>query len=129
MNELNKDTDDPHRGTEELLPWYVTGQLDEADRERVERHLSGCASCELQLRLERRLADEVREVAPDVEIGWQRLRARIEPPAARRNRKASLANRAWRTAKRPAVATLIAAQLALLAFTGGLATYLSRPQP
>ena len=128
MNDLNHDTDDPHRGTEELLPWYVTGQLDQADRERVERHLSGCASCELQLRLERRLADKWREAAPDVEIGWQRLRARIEPPA-RRNRTVSLAARAWHTAKRPGVAALIAAQLALIAFTGGLATYLSRPQP
>jgi anti-sigma factor RsiW len=132
MNDLNH-TDDPHRGIEELLPWYVTGQLDQADRERVERHLSGCARCELQLRLERRLADKWRDVAPDVEIGWQRLRAQIEtplePPPARRNRTASLAARAWRASRRPGVAALIAAQLALLAFTGGLATYLSRPQP
>src|SRR5258708_2819587 len=128
MNDLKHDTDDPHRGTEELLPWYVTGQLDEADRERVERHLAGCASCELELRLERRLADRWREVAPDVELGWHRLRARLEPPPppARRNRKASLAARAWRSASRPTVAALIAAQFALLAFTGGLAVYLGR---
>src|SRR4051794_34447417 len=103
MNDLNHDTNDLHRETEELLPWYVTGQLDQADRELVERHLSGCARCERQLRLERRLADEVREFAPGVEAGWQRLRARVEPtpPAARRNRKASLAARAWRLASRP----------------------------
>jgi anti-sigma factor RsiW len=68
---------DPHRETEELLPWYVTGQLDETEREAVERHLAGCAQCEKQLRVERRLAEEFRANTPDIELGWQRLRSRL----------------------------------------------------
>ena len=119
--------DDPHRDTEELLPWYVTGQLDETDREAVERHLAACAQCEKQLRLERRLADEVRTSTPDVELGWQRLRRRLEPPPARRNRTASLGSRVWRAASRPAMATALAAQLALVVIAGGIYSYVTQP--
>src|SRR4051794_28857111 len=57
---------DPHRETEELLPWYVTGRLHEHEREAVERHVAGCAHCEKQLRLERRLAEEFRATTPGV---------------------------------------------------------------
>jgi anti-sigma factor RsiW len=119
---------DPHRDTEELLPWYVTGQLDQHEREAVERHLASCARCERQLRLERRLADEFRATTPDVELGWQRLRGRLEPPPPRRNRAATLARRAWRVASRPVVATALAAQLALVVTAGGLALYFAQPQ-
>jgi anti-sigma factor RsiW len=118
---------DPHRETEDLLPWYVTGQLDEHERETVERHLAGCARCEKQLRLERRLADEFRATTPDVELGWQRLRARLEPPPRRRNRTATVARRAWRAASRPMVATALAAQLALVVIAGGVVIYFSHP--
>lgn len=118
---------DPHRETEELLPWYVTGQLDEHDREAVECHLAACAQCEKQLRLERRLAEQFRATTPDVELGWQRLRARLEPPPARRNRKASLGSRAWRSATRPMVAFAIAAQLAVIVLAGGVASYIYQP--
>jgi anti-sigma factor RsiW len=117
----------PHRETEELLPWYVTGQLEQDDREAVERHLAGCARCEKQLRLERRLAEEFRATTPDVELGLQRLRSRLEPPPARRNRKASLASRAWRAASRPMVAAAVAAQLAIVVLVGGVASYISQP--
>lgn len=118
---------DSHRETEELLPWYVTGQLDEHEREAVERHLAGCAQCEKQLRLERRLAEEFRASAPDVELGWQRLRNRIEAPPARRNRKATLASRAWRVATRPAMAVALAAQLVLVVIAGGIGAYVYQP--
>jgi anti-sigma factor RsiW len=118
---------DPHRDTEELLPWYVTGQLDEDERERVERHLAGCSRCEKQLRIERRLSEEFRAITPDVELGWQRLRTRLEPPPARRNRAAGLASRAWRAASRPMVATAIAAQLAIVVVAGGVFSYIYQP--
>jgi anti-sigma factor RsiW len=126
MNQTIHDND-PHQDIEELLPWYVTGQLEEQDRERVERHLAGCAECEKQLRIERRLAEEYRAWTPDIELGWQRLRTRLEPPPARRNRKASLASRAWRAAARPVVAAAIAAQLAIVVLVGGVASYVSQP--
>ena len=37
--------DKPHDEAEALLPWYATGQLDERDRARVEKHLSACTDC------------------------------------------------------------------------------------
>ena len=40
----------PHDEAEELLPWYVTGRLDAADRERVEMHLTDCPRCQAELR-------------------------------------------------------------------------------
>jgi anti-sigma factor RsiW len=50
---------DPHRDTQMLLPWYVSGRLDEADLALVESHLETCEECRAELQLERRLAGEV----------------------------------------------------------------------
>src|SRR5215213_7461012 len=77
---------DPHDQAEELLPWYATGQLEGADRARVEAHLASCARCQRRLGLERVLLDQVRALAPEVEGGWARLRARIEARPTSRSR-------------------------------------------
>jgi len=69
---------DGHDGLRELLPWYVTGQLDEADAARVEAHLEGCAECQAELRFEERLESEVARLPLEVEAGWARMRRRIE---------------------------------------------------
>lgn len=116
---------DPHDEAEELLPWYVTGRLDPADRERVEKHLTDCAACQGQLRLERRLADEYRAFSPQVEASWLSLRQRIDPspvspPAA--------ANSNWFSPlSRQLVGGLIAAQLAIVAVTAGVVSYVGQP--
>lgn len=116
---------DPHDEAEELLPWYVTGRLDAADRERVEKHLTDCAQCQAQLRLERRLVDEYRAFSPQVEASWLTLRQRIDqspvaPPVA--------ANSNWFVpASRRAVGGLIAAQLAIVAVTAGVVSYAGQP--
>lgn len=70
---------DPHRNTDSLLPWYVSGQLDAGERAEVEAHLTGCAECRAELRLERRLGAEVAGLALDAEAGWERLRDRVIP--------------------------------------------------
>ena len=129
-------TDRPaHDEAEELLPWYATGQLDEADRARVDAHLSSCAYCRQQLAVERRLIDEFQAMSPEVESGWGRLKARIESPAraapvaiarplpARSGILAGL----WATLSRPAVATLAVAQLAFVVVAGSVLLSLSRP--
>ena len=77
----------PHDEAEELLPWYATGQLDPEQRALVEQHLLTCAHCEQQLALERRLIGQLREMTPEVESGWARLRARIDAPAPVRPRR------------------------------------------
>ena len=71
----------PHDEAEELLPWYANGQLDEADRAKVDAHLSCCDQCRRQLALERQLIDEFQGMVQEVESGWVRLRNRIQAPA------------------------------------------------
>jgi hypothetical protein len=123
-----------HDEAEELLPWYATGQLDEADRALVDAHLSSCAYCRHQLALERRLIDEFQAMSPEVESGWERLRSRIAAPAAaplppvrRRPAAPNIIEQLWATLSRPAVATLAVAQLAFVILAGSVLLSLSRP--
>jgi len=120
----------PHDEVEELLPWYANGELDARDRARVDAHLSSCTHCRQQLALDRRLIDEFRAMTPEVESGWERLRNRIDAPAAvrtfRPNRRSPLAE-AWAFFSRPAVATLAAAQLAFVVIAGAVLLSLSQP--
>lgn len=116
-----------HDPTEELLPWYATGQLDEVDRARVEKHLYSCEACRAQVAVERRLMSEFRSTSPQVESGWARLRARIDPPRAAHAAKPPIFVELWAILSRPAVATLAAAQLALIVVGGGALYSLTRP--
>ena len=43
MNQLRQTVD--HDEIEGLLPWYVNGTLDEAERTRVQRHIGDCTEC------------------------------------------------------------------------------------
>lgn len=118
----------PHDEAEELLPWYVTGQIDRADRARVERHLLSCGDCREQLAVERRLIDEFQAMTPEVESGWARLRGRIDMPlrAALPPPRQPFAE-LWALLTRPAVAALAVAQLAFVVIAGGALLSLSRP--
>ena len=117
----------PHDEAEELLPWYATGQLDAADRARVERHLLSCGDCREQLAVERRLIDEFQAMAPEVESGWVRLRGRIDTPVqVARPPKQPFAE-LWAFLTRPAVAAIAVAQLAFVVIAGGALLSLSRP--
>jgi hypothetical protein len=120
----------PHDEAEELLPWYASGQLDEADRAKVDTHLSSCAYCRQQLALERQLIDEFQAMTPEMESGWSRLRHRIEAPAPVRISRPSrptIFAEAWAFLTRPAVAALAAAQLAFVVVAGGVLLTLSQP--
>jgi anti-sigma factor RsiW len=127
----------PHDEAEELLPWYATGQLDEADRAKVDAHLSSCAHCRQQLALEHQLIDEFQAMSPEIESGWSRLKARLEAPvpvtaapiaAAERHRtRPNPFAEIWAMLSRPAVATLAIAQLAFVVFAGSLLLSLSKP--
>ena len=127
----------PHDEAEELLPWYATGQLDEADRAKVDAHLSSCAHCRQQLALEHQLIDQFQAMSPEVESGWSRLKARLETPAPamaapvapamRRRARPNPLSELWTLLSRPAVATFAIAQLAFVVFAGSLLLSLSRP--
>jgi len=58
---------DQHHEVQALLPWYLTGRIDAADRDMVESHLAICAICREDLDSEREIAALVGEIslAPD----------------------------------------------------------------
>jgi hypothetical protein len=76
--------DDNHWELQRLLPWYVTDRLDPAEHARVEAHLAACEECQEEVRFERTLAETVKDLPLDAEVGWRRLerRLRAEPPRA-----------------------------------------------
>src|ERR1700742_3615465 len=84
--------DDPHTQTQHLLPWYVNGTLEDSETAQVERHLSECAECREDLKMETALAGHVKALPRDVDRGWEALRARIEGGQAA-PRKAALFSR------------------------------------
>ena len=126
-NDPSLDQGGPHDEAESLLPWYATGQLDAAERARVERHLYSCAACREQLTLERRLIGEFQATSPQLESGWARLKAQIAPPPPVRPARPSGLAELWSILSRPAVATLAVAQLAFLVVAASLLVSLSRP--
>jgi anti-sigma factor RsiW len=118
---------DPHDEAEELLPWYATGQLEEADRVRVEDHLTSCSECREQLTLERRMVQEFRSADPEMDAGWTRLRSRIEAESAAPRHAPRETGRVWKMFRQPAVAALAAAQVGFLVLSAGILLSLSRP--
>ena len=121
----------PHDEAEELLPWYATGRLEAAQRERVESHLAECADCREQLTVERRLIEQFRSFSPEVESGWNRIAARI----SNENRQVAHPTRTirqfvdelWAAFAQPAVAALATAQIAFLVAASGIFLWLSQP--
>ena len=121
-------SDDLHDQAEELLPWYATGQLEPADRMLVESHLSSCARCQRQLGVERRLIEEFHSLEPQIDSGWAMMRSRVAPHAGRPSRIPTAIGDFWGLLRRPAVATLAAAQLAFVVIAGTALLSLSHPR-
>ena len=120
------DRRDPHEQAEELLPWYATGQLDDADRSIVEAHLAACARCQRQLAGERRMVEQFQSFSPEVDSGWARMRQRIETPSPKRRPTVrQTVTEIWQLLKRPAIAALATAQVAVLAIAAAIAPSLS----
>jgi anti-sigma factor RsiW len=115
--------DDEHREVGLLLPWYVTGRLEDPERVRVEAHLATCAQCQAELRFERRLETEVAELPVEVERGWAEMRNRIAASAPARGKARGRGDR--RPAGRQAIWMwgAIAAQMVLLLMLGGFTLF------
>jgi anti-sigma factor RsiW len=78
MVDIIRPTIDPHRQTQQLLPWYVTGRLDRVETALVEQHLGECAECREDLATDVALARQIKALPGDADQGWSALKARIE---------------------------------------------------
>ncbi|HVF60572.1 MAG TPA: zf-HC2 domain-containing protein [Thermoanaerobaculia bacterium] len=118
-----------HEELELLLPWYVNGTLEAAERAALDDHLAGCPRCRAELAREEGLAAALRaaeDVAPAPHPAQlARLLSRLdgEPRAERPPRRRPAAHLAalWAGTPRPvrwAVAAQTLLVLALAAATG-----------
>lgn len=76
---------DPHVAVQKLLPWYLTGRLEDAERAQVDEHLADCPECRAELETERswQLLQPGEAAQADVEAGWANMRALLGGHAAR----------------------------------------------
>ncbi len=74
-----------HARSEVLLPWYVNGTLDAAERAFVESHIGQCERCRADIARLRSIADDVREydVDPGRDLALGRLSVRLDAADAR----------------------------------------------
>lgn len=122
--------DSAHREVRDLLPWFVTGALDDEENRLVGEHLQTCAACRGELEWEQQLraANNVAVPARDVDRAFAALRARL-PAAAQavplRDRLRALRDRLL---PRPWVGWALAVQTAAI-FGLGIALVSVRMQP
>ncbi len=74
---------DVHATVQILLPWYVTGKLEDSERNQVDEHLQNCPDCSGELEVERQLQWMQPQQSPplDVNDSWQKMRLRIDATA------------------------------------------------
>ena len=113
MGDVIRLQDELHMRAQELLPWYVNGTLDAAERDGLEAHLAQCAECTADVRRERLLATRIAELGIDGDLGWEawrdrmtRLPPRVSTPARLLRRPVSLG---WVVGGQLAAAALIIA--------------------
>ena len=87
----------PHDEAEELLPWYVTGRLDAADRERVEKHLTDCARLPGAASRRAPARRRISRLSPQVEASWTQPARADRAVAARRPLPPAAAAFRWRS--------------------------------
>ena len=112
---------DAHNDVNALLPWYASGRLDADDLARVEAHLAGCAQCQADLAVEKRLCAAVAALpeddVPSVDAGWAALNGRLKPRRPRLLEQMDGLRRQWRLS---AGWLRVAAVAQLVVICGGL---------
>jgi anti-sigma factor RsiW len=122
---------DRHRETLELLPWYLNGNLDAADRAKVKAHLEDCAECREELVFESRLRTEVAKLPLETESSFVEFRRRLAPMPPREPRRAhmlQMVRAAARMADRVTLKVAVQAAVVLLG-VGIVVPSLLRPGP
>lgn len=126
---------DAHAKVQELLPWYLSGGLNDDEQAMVRQHLGACADCQAELQAERRLAAEVAAApsAPvlDVEHGWAAMSGHLQREAlpGRRALRAGGRIAAQFRSGAPWMSWALAAQAACLALTVGALVYETSKPP
>jgi len=123
---------DAHFEIELLLPWYVTGRLDSAERETVDLHLADCDACRALLAEELALRDAVVAIpCPQPPTSERAPVANAQLGPRSRARGASGWARMRRALARPRKpGWFIAAQAATIAIAIGVVLWNApRPQP
>lgn len=109
--------DSTHHAVRDLLPWFVTGTLDETEIRLVDGHLQTCAACRGELEWERQLREANNVALPgrDVERALAALRARL-PASARATPSWHARLQVWRenVLPRPWLGWALAAQMAAI---------------
>jgi hypothetical protein len=74
------------------------------------------------------MIEEFQAFSPEIDSGWSRLRARLDPDQRWQPSRLGALRGAWDMLRRPAIATLAAAQLAFVMLAGGAFLSLSKPE-
>jgi len=84
MGDIIRLQDELHARAQGLLPWYVNGTLDAAERDAVDAHLVQCEECTADVRREHALAAQLAALGIDTDHGWEKMRERMTrlPPRA-----------------------------------------------
>jgi len=120
MNDISYPYEDPHRQTQRLLPWYVSGAIDPDDTAMVEAHLADCVECRSDLGWERALAREMSAMRTGEGRDWAVPRDRLQEPASPRRPRPARRALPGLFRKPVAVGWALAAQAASLILMAGL---------
>ena len=111
-----------------LLPWYVNGTLDDAERRRVEDYLARSSHARDEVALLRQLRQQVKEEAIEAspgELGLQRLKRQIKQDAQQPGDTDRMAGRTvtvssfWRPLAVAACLALVIQAAVMIGLTGG----------
>jgi hypothetical protein len=106
-------SDSAHRAVLELLPWYVNGTLEGAERAQVEAHVCACLPCRRELEAERALQNALSVSPHDPEWSQALAHMHVRLNAAERGSLLGLVRRLWH-ASPPLLRGALALQLAVI---------------
>jgi len=106
-----------HSAVDALLPWYVNGTLRGEELASVERHVSGCRQCQLEVDWLRQVFVACAALSPLEEAPAERFSMVANGMAMRRQAWPARVAHGWQ-ASPPWVRGLLAAQLAAIAVLG-----------
>ena len=110
-----------HEQAYELLPWYLNGTLEDAERARVESHVRTCLTCHRELKEERGLSELIASSATvelSAEAGFDRLSTSLD--ASRETPRSTERSELERWVGWPSFATagLVTATIGILVLVG-----------